>query len=76
VCLGEALERILLELTDRGYVASLLAQPVEVAQTNAMLRTQLRLTIHPGLLLRVGRAPTTVAARRRRLVDLITEAVP
>ena len=72
---GEALERVLLELTRRGYVASPFTQVIEVARTNAMLRQELALTMHPHILLRVGRAPATTPTRRRRLVDMIAESV-
>ncbi len=72
---GEALERMLLEIARRGYAASPLTQVIEVARTNAQLRHELRLTMHPHVLLRVGRAPATAETRRRRLVDVITEAV-
>jgi nitroreductase len=71
---GEALERILLELTRRGYVASPFTQVIEVARTNALLRDELALTMYPHILLRVGRAPATVSTRRRRLVDMIAES--
>jgi hypothetical protein len=71
---GEALERILLELTRRDYVASPLTQVVEVAGTNQALRRELGLRMHPHVLLRVGRAPATPAVRRRRLVEVLTEA--
>ncbi len=70
---GEALERVLLELTRSGYVASPLTQVVEVPATRAALRRQLRLAMHPHVLLRVGRAEATPATRRRRLVDMLTE---
>lgn len=72
---GEALERVLLELTRRGYVASPFTQLIEVARTNAMLRQELALTMYPHILLRVGRAPATASTRRRRLVDMIAESV-
>ena len=52
---GEALERVLLEVTRRGYVASPFTQVIEVARTNAMLRQQLALTMYPHILLRVVR---------------------
>jgi hypothetical protein len=71
---GEALERILLEVTARGYAASPLTQVIEVARTNQQLRDELRLRMHPHVLLRVGRAPATAETRRRRLVDVIAEA--
>ncbi len=71
---GEALERMLLEVTRLGYAASPLTQVIEVASTNQELRNDLRLTMHPHVLLRIGRAPAMLATRRRMLVDVITEA--
>lgn len=71
---GEALERVLLEITRLGYVASPLTHVIEVAATNALLRAELELTMHPHLLLRIGRAPATPASRRRRLVDMLEDA--
>lgn len=73
LCAGEALERVLLEITRHGLSASLLTQVTEVPSTRAELRRELRLTGHPHVLLRVGRAPTTPASRRRRLVEVLTE---
>ena len=70
---GEALERVLLEITRHGLSASLLTQVTEVPATRAELRRELKLTGHPHVLLRIGRAPTTPASRRRRLVDVLTE---
>lgn len=70
---GEALERVLLELTKRGYVASPLTQVVEVPSTRAALRRELGLIGYPQVILRAGRAPLTPASRRRRLVDVLVE---
>lgn len=70
---GEALERVLLEITRHGYAASPLPQAIEVDYTRAALRRELRLGSVPQMLLRVGRAPQTPAPRRRRLVDMLTE---
>jgi nitroreductase len=71
---GCALERVLLEVALAGYTASPLTQVIEVAHTNALLRAELGLDMAPHVLLRVGRAPVTPATRRRRLVDVLTEA--
>jgi nitroreductase family protein len=71
---GEALERMLLEIADRRYAASPLTQVIEVTRTNELLRRELDLAMHPHLLLRVGRAPAATQTRRRRLVDVLTEA--
>jgi hypothetical protein len=70
---GEALERVLLEITRHGYVASPLTQVVEVPHTRAVLRQQLGLQMYPDVLLRVGRAAVTPSSRRRQLADVITE---
>jgi hypothetical protein len=68
---GEALEHILLEITANGYVASPFTALIEVAPTNAALRDELELAMFPHILLRVGRAPSTPASRRRRLGDML-----
>jgi hypothetical protein len=70
---GEALERVLLEVTRRGFAASPLTQVTEVPVTRAQLRLSLGLTSYPHLMLRIGRAPATPATRRRRLVDVLSE---
>ena len=70
---GEALERALLEIARHGFAASPLTQVVEVAATRAALRSELSLSMHPHVLLRVGRAPMTPSPRRRRLVDVLDE---
>lgn len=71
---GEALERIWLEVTRAGFAMSLFTQVVEVAGTRELLRTELGLSMHPHLLLRVGRAPATPASRRRKLVEVLRQA--
>jgi len=45
----------------------------EMPPIRAMLRRELKLTGAPHLLLRVGRAPTTPATRRRRMVEVLVE---
>ncbi len=70
---GEALERILLEVTRHGFAASPLTQVIEVTATREELRRDLDLTFYPHVLLRVGRAPLTPASPRRRLVDVLVE---
>ena len=71
---GEALEHVLLEVTRRGYAASVVANVIEVAATNSPLRAELEMTMHPQVLLRVGRALSTGTTRRRRLVDMFKES--
>jgi hypothetical protein len=70
---GEALERVLLEITRHGYVASPFTQVTQVPAARAHLRQELRLVGYPHVLLRVGRAPLTPGSRRRRLVDVLIE---
>ncbi len=70
---GEALEHLWLELTRLGFAASPFTQVVEVAQTHERLRQELRLEMHPEVLLRVGLAPEAVATLRRSEADVISE---
>jgi len=70
---GEALEHVLLEATRQGYAASPLTQVVEIPATRDRLRTELRLEMHPHILMRVGRAPKTPASRRRRVEDVVVD---
>jgi nitroreductase len=72
---GEALERVLLEITRHGFVASPLTQVTEVPSARAELRRELHMSAHPHVLLRIGRAPLTPATQRRRLVDVLSEEV-
>jgi hypothetical protein len=72
---GQALERMLLEITGLGYVASPLTQAVEVAATRVELCRDLGLQMEPHILLRVGRAPIAPASRRRALRDVLVEPV-
>lgn len=61
---GEALERVLLELTRRGWVASPITQALELPATRARLRS-LTGNAHPQMALRIGRAAVTPATPRR-----------
>ncbi len=70
---GEALQRVLLELTRQGYAAGMLSQVAELPAVRVMLRRELEIAGEPHLLLRVGRAPVTPATRRRRLVEVLVE---
>lgn len=70
---GEALERVLLEITRHGYAASPLTQVTEVPSARAQLRRELQMIGYPHVLLRIGRAAPTPASRRRRLVDVLVE---
>jgi hypothetical protein len=71
--IGEALERIWLEVTRAGYWASPLNQLVEVHETHADLRSALGLATSPQILLRIGLAPDVPATPRRALSDVIDD---
>lgn len=68
---GEALERVWLELTRLGYVASLFTQVIEVGPLRVQLRDELRLGMFPHVVLRVGKAPVTPASMRRHVDDVL-----
>lgn len=68
---GEAMERMLLELTQLGYAASPVTQAVEVPLTRSQLRAALSWGAHPQLLLRIGRAAATPATPRRRQDEIL-----
>lgn len=71
---GQALERVMLAITRDGFAVSPLTQMIEVVPIRAQLRQDLRLDMHPHVLLRVGRAPETPAPRRRRLIEMLTQS--
>jgi hypothetical protein len=73
---GQALARVLLELTSAGFVASIMSQVVEEPSTRQQLRNELRFTGHPQLILRVGTAERTPSSARRPLSEVISAAVP
>jgi nitroreductase len=68
---GEALERMLLEVSRLGYTSSPLTQVIEVPRTHGVLRESLGLQMHPHILIRIGKAPLTTPTRRRRLVEVM-----
>ena len=68
---GEALQRILLELTRLGWAASPLTQVVEVPLTRTQLRSALTWDAHPQMLLRIGVAAPTAPTPRRPRGDVV-----
>jgi nitroreductase len=70
---GEALERLWLEITRSGYVASLFTQVIEVPYIRQQLRIELGLAGYPHVLVRVGKAALTPASMRRRLQDVVID---
>jgi nitroreductase len=69
---GEALQRLLLELTALGWAAEPMTQAIEVPVTRTQLRSALTWDAHPQMLLRVGRAAPTPRTPRRRRTDAVT----
>jgi hypothetical protein len=75
---GEALERLLLELTRGEWVAGPITQALEVPATRLRLG-ELTAPAHPQMLLRIGRAvpaPGTPRRPRRTVVENSTQPVP
>lgn len=70
---GEALQRVWLELTRAGYWASPLNPVVEVRETHAELCDALGLTTEPQILLRIGLAAEVPATPRRSPDDVIVD---
>lgn len=68
---GEAMERLLLELTRQGWVASPVTQALEVPATRAALRSALTGELHPQVLVRVGHAASTITVPRRRRDEVV-----
>ncbi|MEY7970382.1 nitroreductase family protein [Saccharomonospora xinjiangensis] len=68
---GQALQRMLLTATASGLQASFLAQPIEVAQTRAELRTLLGGVYHPQVALRLGYGHPGTPTPRRGLTDVL-----
>ena len=75
---GEALERLLLELTRGEWVAGPITQALEVPATRLRLG-ELTAPAHPQMLLRIGRAvpaPGTPRRPRRTVVENSTQPAP
>ncbi|MCW2582526.1 MAG: hypothetical protein JWQ53_1316 [Klenkia sp.] len=73
---GEALQRVLLEVTRAGWVASPLTQALEDAQTRQELRSALTWDRWPQSVLRIGRAPLTPGTPRRPRPEVVAEDPP
>lgn len=70
---GEALQRILLTATARGYTGNHLDDLLQDPDIRARLAADHALLTHPQAILHIGIAPLTPATRRRRLIDVLTE---
>ena len=71
---GEALERVWLEIRRAGYWACPLNQVIEVYETHAELCRVLHLTQYPQIMLRIGQAPDVPTTPRRPASDVIVDA--
>jgi hypothetical protein len=68
---GEAMERVLLELTQAGWVAGPVTQSIEVAVIRSQVRAALCWDAHPQVLLRVGRAAPVPGTPRREHAEVV-----
>jgi len=71
---GEAMQRMLLELTALGLAASPFTQLIEVPLTRTQLRSALAWDAHPQLILRIGHAEPTPATPRRRINEVVVRS--
>jgi nitroreductase len=69
---GEALQRVLLEITRAGWGASPLTQSVEIPLTRMELRAGLTWDTWPQTVLRIGHAGPTSATPRRQRTDVVS----
>lgn len=72
---GQALQRVLLELTRARLVAGLFTQFTEVQRLRQKVRSSLDLIGQPQLLIRVGHAERTPATPRRPVPEVLTSSV-
>lgn len=70
---GEALQRVLLELTAAGFGFGLLSMPVEAPEARHRITELLGLEQNIQLIIRIGAGGDAPPLRRRRLVDVLTD---
>ncbi|MEO6957643.1 MAG: hypothetical protein ABI137_12940 [Antricoccus sp.] len=68
---GEALERVLLVATGHQIAAEIQSPVIEMPHIRPQLRKALGLSIHPHVILRVGRGTSAPPSRRRRPGQMI-----
>ncbi|MBB2948676.1 hypothetical protein FB565_008459 [Actinoplanes lutulentus] len=73
VIAGQALQNVLLTLTDAGLAASLISQPIEVPPARDQLRRSLGRTGFPQMAVRVGYGRAGHPSPRRDVGDVIIE---
>jgi nitroreductase len=70
---GQALQRVLLTVTDAGLSASMLSQPIEVPTARDQLRRSLHRSGIPQMALRIGYGQPGRPTPRRDLADVLAE---
>jgi nitroreductase len=70
---GEALQRVLLEITRAGWAVSPITQAVEIPLTRLELRTGLTWDTWPQAILRIGHAAATSSTPRRPRDDVVSD---
>ncbi|HEY8534286.1 MAG TPA: nitroreductase [Micromonospora sp.] len=68
---GQALQRVLLTLTDAGLAASMLSQPIEVRAAREQLRRALGHSGIPQMVMRIGYGEPGTATSRRSVDEVI-----
>jgi hypothetical protein len=68
---GQALGRVLLELTDAGGAAQPLTQALDITAFRQRVRSRLRLVGHPQMIVRLGTAQSSAVTPRRPLEQVI-----
>ncbi|MFI1996176.1 Acg family FMN-binding oxidoreductase [Actinoplanes sp. NPDC020271] len=69
---GQALQRVLLTITDAGLACSMISQPIEVPAARDQLRRSLGRTGFPQIALRIGFGQPGRQAPRRPVTDVLT----
>ena len=70
---GQALQRVLLTVTDAGLACSMISQPIEVPAARDQLRRSLGRSGMPQMALRIGYGQAGGPTRRRALDDVLIE---
>jgi nitroreductase len=68
---GQALQRVLLTITDAGLASSMLSQPIEVPAAREQLRRSLRRSGIPQMAIRIGYGSPGRPTPRRELGDVL-----
>lgn len=71
LCAGQALQRVLLQATVDGLVASVTSQPLEWAEIRWAVRDPLSDMAHVQMVLRLGYGPEGHASRRRPVAEVL-----